>query len=414
MTTAQLWTRIFITYPMSQLQYTRIATYLSRSQTLPLDLYLDLRDPQWNWDEDTHPFHYQDMETLLRLTLSHVHRWREFELLTDTWAPIFTFLWYTRKIQSAPALERLSLSRCNAYFALPGESFRPLALLQPVSLFGGLALERLNDVTLIGVHVDWVGSPLRGLSQLDLRYHAKEVMPELSVFKDILAACPLLRCFSLIGWGPQLDTSLGLENQDIHRGSIRLHHLTSFSFGFVDIPYALALLPLFYLPSITSLGIEDVMKSLNPSDIRDASPLLQWLAAQDKLSFSDSPFPTSKIKNLKLHGLFTDVPTFQKLFSSFLGVRRLEICDTTDNALHALSPITGVALPCLELTDLYCQNSNSDVLVQVLADRAKVPFVSPLNKVELNFLRESTLPSSFVRTVQAALLESGVVEVDIR
>ncbi len=112
-------------------------------------------------------------EPIMRLFLVHVMRWRQFDLLADTWSPIFTFLWYTRHVKAAPALETLALSRCNLYLAAQGNRFHPVPLRQPLPFFGGVFLPSLRSVSLIGVHIDWEQPSLRNLSELQLKFHAR-------------------------------------------------------------------------------------------------------------------------------------------------------------------------------------------------------------------------------------------------
>jgi len=124
--------------------------------------------------------------------LPHAHRWRRFELLTDTWAPIFIFLWYTKhvEVESAPLLEAVSLSWCNLYFAARGQVFRPISLRQPIQFLGGV---RLTSVSLVGVHINWNQPSLRNLTNLELKFHASDVMPNIQQFTAIPEACPSLR-----------------------------------------------------------------------------------------------------------------------------------------------------------------------------------------------------------------------------
>ncbi|KAG1730419.1 uncharacterized protein EDB91DRAFT_786947 [Suillus paluster] len=180
LSTASLWTVIVLTFPTRRNQLFRTIDWLVRSRSRPLHLYMDFRDLAWNWDEASHCFGWKNMENVMRLILPHVHRWQKVELLTDTWAPIFTFLSYTSRIKSAPMLQDVILSRCNAFFAAKGELFRPSAMRQPVSWFGGgSAFHSLRRVSLAGVHVNWTNSGLSGLLELELKYHASEVMPTL-------------------------------------------------------------------------------------------------------------------------------------------------------------------------------------------------------------------------------------------
>ncbi|KAJ7142382.1 hypothetical protein C8R44DRAFT_603402, partial [Mycena epipterygia] len=156
--TGTLWTRLVLTFPTSAAQLTRTLAWLERSKTHTLDILLDLRDTEWDWEKDEaeHGFRAADMAAVLRLLLPTAPRWRALELLTDTWAPIHAFLRHTHTLApSLPRLEKLHLARCNAYFATKGAVFQPAALGRPLPLFGGARVPSLREVTLTGVHVDW-------------------------------------------------------------------------------------------------------------------------------------------------------------------------------------------------------------------------------------------------------------------
>ncbi|KAF8883817.1 hypothetical protein BD779DRAFT_810564 [Infundibulicybe gibba] len=356
--TSSLWGNITITFPTSREQMARTVAFLLRSRSHPLDLLLDFRDPEWDWEEDTHPFSWKDMEAVLRLLFTHVKRWRHFELLTDTWAPIFTFLWYSRRITTVPMLQTISLSRCNAYFASKGQRFQPASLKQPIPLFGGVALDGLREVTLSGVHLDWAQSPLQNLTSLELKYHASDVMPTLAQFTDILAACPDLQRLSIIGWGPRLpEGAHGTPISDMlgsgkpHVGKIlHMPHLTDFSFGFIDIDYAMELLSLFTFPALRTLSLEDLAASLTPLGMQDATPLLEWLtshcpaqcpqqathppAAPSPLSPSPASIPSSSTGSPQ---------TKRRFFASSISLQRSSICPSTISGATSLRlwPLSG-------------------------------------------------------------------------
>ncbi|KAG2338845.1 hypothetical protein BDR05DRAFT_892857, partial [Suillus weaverae] len=167
LSTSSLWTVVVLTFPTHHNQIFRTIDWLARSRSRPLHLYMDFRDPAWNWDEASHCFGWKNMENVMRLILPYAHRWQKVELLTDTWAPIFTFLSYTSRIKSTPMLQDVLLSRCNAFFAAKGELFHPSAMRHPVSWFGGgSAFHSLRRVSLAGVHVNWTNSGLSGLLEL--------------------------------------------------------------------------------------------------------------------------------------------------------------------------------------------------------------------------------------------------------
>ncbi|KAI9461125.1 hypothetical protein HD554DRAFT_1531774 [Boletus coccyginus] len=190
-----LWSFISLSLPLSKGQLMRMRACLIRSRHHPLDIYMDFRDPAWDWDETSHIFGSKAMDSLvMHFLVPQASRWRSIELLTDTWAPIFTFLSCTAAIDSAPLLQTIRLARCNEYFVVQGEVFLPTDLAVPVAWFGGgTALCHLRHVSLSGVHVDWTRSGLTGLRELELRYHAQDVMPTLSEFQSILRANAALK-----------------------------------------------------------------------------------------------------------------------------------------------------------------------------------------------------------------------------
>ena len=412
--TGGLWTRIVMSFPITAQQISCCKTYLSRSGVYPLDILLDLRDPAWDWEEESHKFRWQDMEPLLRIFLDHVGRWKRIQILTDTWAPIFTFLWYTRQIDSAPMLQTISLSRCNAYFASRGQTFQPTALRQPIQLFAG-ALESLRTVSLVGVHVNWAQSSLRNLSSLELKYHASDVMPTLDQFRDILASCPGLLRLSIIGWGPILDD----QTRDKNRGiSIRVPLLQQFSFGFLDTEYAIHFLSLLEFPSLVELCLEDVSKTINPLEQLNSTPVLEWFARTNESSLSSSsslnPFPLEHIRSVEFHGVHSNENIFAHFFQKLPTLKRLGCYDISDDALRALLPQnaqpphrSGQALClCPSLTELYFQDVNPEAVIDLVASRAYVGSATPFHKVTLEFVRiPKPLPGS---AVQMRLANTGI------
>ncbi|KAF9258760.1 hypothetical protein L218DRAFT_876384, partial [Marasmius fiardii PR-910] len=164
LSTGRLWSRLVLFYPAVDCdQVARTISWLNRSKSYPLEILLDLRYPKWDWpaSEDRHPFTDEMLQTVLTILLLHIHRWKTFEMLTDTWRPIHGFLKRIRDAPNlrAPMLQRLELSRCNAYFVRRGEAFQPCELKDPIPLFStGLEAEGLRDVSLVGVHVDWTKS----------------------------------------------------------------------------------------------------------------------------------------------------------------------------------------------------------------------------------------------------------------
>ncbi|KAG2047158.1 hypothetical protein BDR06DRAFT_120963 [Suillus hirtellus] len=357
LSTSSLWTVIVLTFPTRRIQFFRTVDWLARSRSRPLHLYMDFRDPAWNWDEASHCFGWQNMENVMRLILPYAYRWQKVELLTDTWAPIFTFLSYTSRIKSAPMLQDVLLSRCNAFFAAKGELFRPSAMRHPVSWFGGgSAFHSLRRVSLAGVHVNWINSGLSGLLELELRYHASEVMPTLHEFCDIISTCPELERLSILGWGPQIDVNVAPKQRTLY-----LPHLRDFAFGFIDVDYAIDLLSLFYLPALEMLSLEDISSSLDPSHPCDSSRLLEYLtAAHHSCTTSFHPFPCatcgpyplSSLRSLELHGLTSCGVSLRCFLQETATLDHLVLSGLDKPNLQAIIPDLIAAALCPSLLDL--------------------------------------------------------------
>ncbi|KIJ14790.1 hypothetical protein PAXINDRAFT_169467 [Paxillus involutus ATCC 200175] len=330
LSTPSLWTTIFLALPLSKNQLTRTITWIFRSRNRPLHIHMDFRDPSWNWDEASHSFGWKAMENIMRLILPQAPHWHCIELLTDTWAPIFTFLSYTARVKSAPLLQNIRLARCNEYFAAKGEPFRPANLALPVAWFGGGAgLCDLRQLSLSGVHIDWINSGLRGLKELELKYHAQQVMPTLPEFMTIMDANPGLERLVILGWGPKLDPGSQTVLQ-----TIQLPQLREFEFGFVDVDYAVDLLSMFYVPNLRVLSIEDVASDIRPSQSQDCSRLFDYISFVNE---TDSPrIPLSSLLSLSLRGIRAGNASICQFLGHLCSIESLSVIGVDAVPLRAL------------------------------------------------------------------------------
>ncbi|KAF8882747.1 hypothetical protein CPB84DRAFT_214518 [Gymnopilus junonius] len=362
-----LWGRIVLAFPVSSQQLAYAAAYLVRSGAHPLDILWDLRDPSWDWDEDTHRFRWQEMQHVMRLFLPHFSRWRNVDLLSDTWAPIFTFLWYTKDVQSGPMLESVSLCRCNAYFAMPGQTFQPNSLRQPIKLFGGIDLPNLRKITLVGVHINWSQpSVLTGLTHLEFKYLASDVTPTVEQFQSIIEACPQLDYLSIYGRGPNITTDSPSQ--------FSMLKLETLSFGFLDTTYAVQFFSRLYVPNLQKLELEDISTGVSPTGSVDASPFLHWFvseAASDRVPFR-------QLQTLELQSIVSTKGDLHSFFGVFPAVLHLALIDMPEDALSLLVPPSspdfqlqgGSLFPALQ--DLRCQDANPDILIEVVTSRAYI------------------------------------------
>ncbi|KAK0448449.1 uncharacterized protein EV420DRAFT_843689 [Desarmillaria tabescens] len=400
LSTGSLWTDITITFPTSVGQLSCALTCLRRSKVYPLDLYLDFRDPAWDWDEHSHGFGSEDMETVLGLLLPHANRWKSVNLLTDTWAPMWTFLKETQRVEM-PTLRSVKLSRCNAYFVGKGETFEPAGLREPLRLFGGQEMGTLREVGLVGVHVDWAGSGLRNLLDLELKYHASDVMPTFQEFKAIMEGCPDLKYLSIVGWGPRFDSPPILDSSAT---LIRLPNLIRFSFGFVDTEYAIRLLEHMVLPVLMELALEDVSRSLSFYDaesLPDVKALLEWFTGDH------DAIPCSRLLTLELHGIrCCDSDTLRRFFCKFLMVGRISLSDADVVLLEALKP--GTLTPCPALTEISCRRVDFSKLSELVGARASSSDVSSFKNVHVDLFGDEFVGEQESLTIQRANADLSV------
>ncbi|KAK0236384.1 hypothetical protein EDD85DRAFT_752888, partial [Armillaria nabsnona] len=287
LSTGDLWKFISFNFPLSSIQYLRANSMLSRSSTFPLDLLMDFRDPSWDWEEEPHGFTSNGMRSVIRLLEPHFNRLQDVDILLDTWAPMHTFLLETRRLDvaSLPTLKRLSLSRCNAYFALKDQIFQPQRLRDSLPLFGGIPLPGLNHLSLVGVHVNWsaAASSLSNLTSLELKYHAPDVLPTWIEFTDLISGSPDLRHLSVIGSCP-----CGAAGSTL----ISALTLSHFTLGFVDVDDAVQFVSSMHFPALESLSLEDVRSALDPIEtVQDAAPLLECI-----IRMTSSTIPLHKLR----------------------------------------------------------------------------------------------------------------------
>jgi hypothetical protein len=408
-----LWARIVLTFPISDRKLSCANTWLSRSSTSPLDILLDVRDPEWEWKEDNHRFRSEHMQSIMQLLITHVERWQIVEMRADTWAPICTFLWHSRGAEAAPVLEKLSLSRCNAYFASRDQIFQPTSLRRPIKLFGDIALGRLREVSLVGVHIDWSDPPLKNLTHLIFQYHAHDVMPTLEQFQRILFACPTLRHLSVIGWGPILNGSSEEQTPII----LGLPILTRFSFGFMDTEYATRLLSLLDFPCLTQFKLEDVSKLVDPLNPLDISPLLEWFTITYQISVHSTRLPLNRIRIMEFHGVDTNRKTFSDFLQQLTSLHHLGCYNIDDDIVRALISESSDFPPtrqfleknwvCPLLAELHCQDVDPETILDIVSSRASTNFVFDLRKVIMEFRRNpAPSPGS---TIHARLVNAGVI-----
>ena len=384
--TSLFWTFIVITFPFAAKQIARAKTALTRSKSRPIDVYIDVRDPEWTWefDEDQHAVRSLDMVEIMEWLGSSHPRWRSLSVFTDNWEPMQTFLAYSTMFSALPALETLSLNRCNAYAGLsyaglPGAAPDPVA---PSKLFCGNAhLPSLRHVILSGVHIDYSCSGFKDLVSLDLRHQSHGVSPSLRELHQILSASPELSSLSLVALSP--SCSHGLE--ELKDTPITMSHLKELTLGWWNVEDAAELLEVFRIPVVEELSLEDVGSSLlgafehtTPGNFstNDSTPILGVLTEMIKAHRNSARLPStsiapysslshpseelftfpSRLRALTINGTHLDPATFSEFLPRLVNLVELELKSVDHKLISALS--VGMQHPSV---DQYPTTSDSGV-----------------------------------------------------
>ena len=202
-----------------------------------------------------------DLPVVRDLILPHAARWRIFELMVNDYQIMYGILSTLAAIPEAPQLQALRLYNYDDNDDY--DHFRPPHLKQPFAPFCGRA-PSLLEVVLWGVHVDWEACAfLRGLGELELGYHAKDVRPPYEIFFRILEGSPDLHILTLSASGP------GGNPEDWPLDVIELPSVKHLILAFVEPSYASALMNRLVFPNLSTLALD--------FDTFDYSPFLAQL-----------------------------------------------------------------------------------------------------------------------------------------
>ena len=360
--TSLFWTFIVVTFPFAPKQIARAKVALARSKHRPVDVHIDIRDPEWAWevDEDQHAVKSVDVVEIMEWLGPSHPRWRSLSVFTDNWEPMQTFLAYSTMFPSLPALETLSLNRCNAYAGLPGTT-PDLSI--PIELFGGHAhLPKLRHVVLSGVHIDYSCSGFKDLLSLDLRHQSHGVSPTLQELRQILDASPELGSLSLVALSP--SCSHGFE--EIKGAPIIMSHLKKLTLGWWNADDAAELLEVFRIPVVEELSLEDIAPSLLGAlesatfdlPAHDSTPILGVLTEMSETrpippslcppliapSSSSPPRPgeetygfPSRLRTLAINGVHLNSAAFSEFLPRVTNLEELELKSVDRKLISALS-----------------------------------------------------------------------------
>ncbi|KAF9449622.1 hypothetical protein P691DRAFT_727645 [Macrolepiota fuliginosa MF-IS2] len=363
----ELWAFLVVSFPITPEELDRTKTWLGRSEPYPLHITVDVRDPDWDFNEESHPVQWFEMQATMGVILPEIERWKEMKIYADNWAPLHAFLYYTRNT-SAPLLQDLVLQRCNPYFSAPDQRFAPSRSRDFLPLFGNQDLEELKAVELEGVHVDWASSlPLRGLTRLSFGYHAEDVLPSLDEFRDLLLGCPELDSLAVMGWGPRLSRDSHERKTKLQqfRGTLLLPRLRNLELGVMIPSYTVDFLSLFTIPSLEMLTLDGITrydpKTLSPPHFGSIFDFLSRQASSSPLSY----ISTHSLSSLTIMNLNPGEEALRSFLFDIQELRALTIQNCDASALTALIP-NNVGTPGKDLARLFVESCDPDVLAKVL------------------------------------------------
>ncbi|KAG7441540.1 uncharacterized protein BT62DRAFT_483439 [Guyanagaster necrorhizus] len=385
-TTPALWTSLCATIAsihekhhngqrLSIFSPSHFSSHLSLSRNQPLDILIDARDPDWDFSEPsvepechyTPPFSYQHMMTVMAMLHPHIHRWRSFSILTDTWFPMHVALLYLNNAP-APLLESLTIMRCNDYISHASE-FQPTALNTPFAL--DPRTNCLRTLTLRGVYAEWPSlNVLHDLEVLEITSLSSNVRPSKADMYGILSACaPRLRKLRLMNdAGPESRDDDDDDDDDDAVRPVTLPKLEDVSIGYRADTACHGLAKLLIAPNVRQVLLES---DRYPGDalVADPGDVLAGLT-----------FPLMERATLK--GISASRESMHRFL---MNVQHLEIEWT---AVECLLPLPDGSRSCPKLETLCLRSSDiegidrtgMDVILGVLRRRG----TSALKEVDVH------------------------------
>lgn len=330
------------------------------------------------------------MVAALSVLLPHLSRWKSLVILTDTWAPMHGALRFINPAitnSGAPLLETLALLRCNelpSYF----HDFQPVPLKEPVFCSNvdpqSNILPRLKNLSLEGVHADWVGlsaclmAASGHLESLELRYHCPEVRPSLQQYRKLLGSVPSLKKLAIKCSGAYVPEDFVLPQNYV---PVSLPSLSDLALGYQTSEDGEMALELFDAPNVKRLTLEDrshyasadqyaddmlmylASKASYSKIVKPAEPSYQPLACESRREHSgtspqrayfsaDTRAPFPLLESVALTRVDGSPEALHTFFRALDRVQHIEIASMTMDALRALLPSVGpygASCPCPQL-----------------------------------------------------------------
>ena len=257
--------------------YERALTYLARAASAPLALTVDrtaddeneeFSESDYNVDEDEGPKDNDPdlsiITGIMDVILPHIDHTQALQIMVSFYPQMHRAMEMMGACAAAPMLEVLQLYHyedTDEHERFKWQELRD----QPFVLFHG-NIPRLTHVALWGVHVNWSkeGSPyLKGLIDIELAYHARDVRPSFYDFARIIRTSPDMRAMTLClsapagspsEWPSGLPLSEG--DVDVDGKPFVLSKLSELVLAYIEPSHLLPLLSRFSFPALTSLALD--------------------------------------------------------------------------------------------------------------------------------------------------------------
>ncbi|KAH9480372.1 hypothetical protein JR316_0006970 [Psilocybe cubensis] len=327
--------------------------YISRAQGLPLNIFIDCTFPE-DVDEEDHPDHplYHDnvarkkslaegcddeeceghdehdhdfdvqflsqkqLTQIMDLIEPEVSHWRQLDFRASTYGYVHLFLSRLHALPSAPLLESFQVCHfedCEDYEFFSGDdktAFLPFHGDAPL----------LKDIVLWGVHIDWDAPFLKGLRELELSYHAKDVRPSYQSFANMINNSPELNSLTISLSGPVLPEGVRFDaDPEEEEGAwgptpLTIPSLKDFAIQFLDPRTASALVQHLDMPGLTDLLLN--------FDEEDYSSFVRTIVKPVK---GRTESVLSHVENLKISGLPCDVASVEVFLSQLTKLKALNL-----------------------------------------------------------------------------------------
>nr|GAT60348.1 predicted protein [Mycena chlorophos] len=150
-----------------------------------------------------------DLRQILALLIPHVDEWKLFEVNVLRYEYMYIIHETLATLPGAPLLEHIGLYNYEDFDTEDIDHFLPAELAKPFVPFQG-NVPKLQSIALWAVHLDWDASLsfLRGLQEIEMAYHTKDVRPKAETFRAMITNSPQLEVLSLCATGPEGDLEI--------------------------------------------------------------------------------------------------------------------------------------------------------------------------------------------------------------